>query len=190
MYSSHVGRSDIIVATLGFGAIALYLSQGTSAFSAKSVFTGLALGIAFDIHPTSVIYIPVIGALLLFDYKRTVLRTGRTWGFLLGLLCGVAYFVAVHVLPYPQTYFAISQMQQGTDVTTPPITVLNPEVWIRSLVYVLSLLGPLTLGLLVVAIAILLYKPTVTVTRILIAFGILVLSFAAIVPLKPVYYAI
>jgi 4-amino-4-deoxy-L-arabinose transferase-like glycosyltransferase len=190
MYSSHVGRSDIMVATLGFGAIALYLSQGTSAFSAKSVFTGLALGVAFDIHPTSVIYIPVIGALLLFDYKLAVLRAGRTWGFLLGLLCGFAYFVAVHVLPYPQTYFAISHMQQGTDVTTPPITVLNPEVWIRSLYYVLSLLGPVTLGFLIVAIGILLYKPNATVTRILLAFGILVLSFAAIVPLKPVYYAI
>jgi 4-amino-4-deoxy-L-arabinose transferase-like glycosyltransferase len=190
MYSSHVGRSDIIVATLGFGALALYFSQGTAAFSAKSVFTGLALGIAFDIHPTSVIYIPVIGALLLFDYKLTVLRAGRTWGFLLGLLCGFAYFAAVHILPYPQTYFAISHMQQGTDVTTPPITVLNPEVWLRSLFYVLSLLGPLTLGLLVVAVGILLYKPTRTVTRILLAFGVLVLSFAAIVPLKPIYYAI
>jgi len=193
MYSSHVGRSDIMVATLGFGALALYLSQDTSAFSAKSVLTGLALGIAFDIHPTSVIYIPVIGALLLFDYKLTVLRAGRTWGFLLGLLCGFAYFAAVHILPYPQTYFAISHMQQGTDVTTPPITVLNPEVWIQSLSHVLSLLSllnPLTLELLIAAIAVLLYKPIAIVTRALLAFGVLVLSFAAIVPLKPVYYAI
>lgn len=193
MYSSHVGRSDIIVATLGFGALALYLSQSTSAFSAKSVFTGLALGIAFDIHPTSLIYIPMIGALLLFDYRLAVLRAGRTWGFLLGLLCGFAYFVAVHVLPYPQTYFAISQMQQGKEVTTPPITVLDPGVWVRSLSHVLSLLSllsPLTLELLVVAIAVLLYKPSTMVTRILVAFGVLLLSFAAIVPLKPVYYAI
>jgi hypothetical protein len=81
-------------------------------------------------------------------------------------------------------------MQQGKEVTTPPITVLDPGVWIRSLNYALSLLGPLTIGFLIVATGILLYKPTLTAVRILLAFGILVLSFAAIVPLKPVYYAI
>lgn len=190
MYSSHIGRSDIMVATLGYGAIALYLSQHTKTLSPKSVLSGLALGIAFDIHPTSILYIPVIGILLLFDYRLAVLRAGRAWGFLLGLLGGFAYFVGVHVLPYPQTYFAISRIQQGKDVTTPPITVLNLQVWIQSISNVLSLLGLPTLAVLVVAIAILLFKPTDLVIRLLLAFGVFLLSFAAVVPLKPIYYAI
>ena len=189
-FSSHVGRHDIMVAVLGFGALALYLYQDHPGLSLGSVLSGLALSLTLDIHPTGIVYPPVILTLLLFDYRRSVLRVGRMWGFLLGYALGLIYYAAVHVIPYPETYFAISRIQQGSYVTTPPITTLDPGVWLSSLWRSLSLLERPVLLLVAAAWIILLLRPARSDARVMVIFASLVLTFASVVPLKPMYYAI
>jgi 4-amino-4-deoxy-L-arabinose transferase-like glycosyltransferase len=195
IYSSHVGRQDVLVALLGYGALALYLYQDKPVFSIASFASGLAISLTLDIHPTGIVFPAVIVVLLLFDYGLGALRAGRTWAFIAGYLVGVSYYIAVHILPHPDTYFAISRIQQGSYVSTAPIVTLNPQVWVTSLWDTLSLAASSFAGLLVpllllAATLILLRKPARSDIRLLIIFAALVLPFAAIVPLKNVYYAI
>ena len=190
IYASHVGRQDIVVAVLGFGAIALYLYQNNTAFTFKSFLSGLALALTLDIHPTGIIYPPVIVALLLLDYRIAALRIGRTWGLALGFACGVLYFVAIHILPNPQTYFAISRIQQGSYVTTPPIISLNPEMLMYSFVSLVSMLDPMIFVLALCALALLLRRAGSSDIKLVVMFAALFVSFGCLVPQKPTYYAI
>ena len=82
--SSHMARHDIIVTALGFGAVALYMTGGKSSLTIKSVLSGLAIGLALDIHPNTLIFGPIMLTLFLLDYGKSIFRTGRFWGFTLG----------------------------------------------------------------------------------------------------------
>ena len=74
IYSSHMGRHDIIITAPGFDAVALYLTDNASSLSVKSVLSGLAVSLTLDIHMNGLIYIPLIGALYLLEYRLSVLR--------------------------------------------------------------------------------------------------------------------
>src|SRR5439155_2315689 len=67
--TSHLGRHDIIVAALGYGAIALYLWEQArpSPLRYKSVLAGLAIGLSLDIHLNGMIFVPAMMALFLCD---------------------------------------------------------------------------------------------------------------------------
>jgi hypothetical protein len=190
IFSSHVGRQDIMVAALGYGAILLYLSQDNSALSLRSFLSGLALGITLDIHPTGLIFPPVVAALFLFDYKLKVLHTGRAWGSLAGFLCAVGYFLAVHVLPYPSTFFSIGKLQQGSGITGLPITQVDPVAWIDSFHGLFNILDLSACLLGVVSLVILLRRPLHSDLQLVIMLGTLLFAMVAIVARKPVYYAI
>ena len=111
--SSHLGRHDIMVAAFGFGAVALYFTDGKSSLTLKSVLSGLAVGLALDIHLNALIFGPILLTLFLLDYGKKIFRTGRFWGFALGGSLGVLFFVVMHILPYPQTYFALASLGNG-----------------------------------------------------------------------------
>ena len=74
--SSHLGRHDIIVAALGFGAVALYLTDTRSSLSLRSVLAGLAIGLSLDIHLNIGIFGPVMLTLFLLDYGKRILAHG------------------------------------------------------------------------------------------------------------------
>lgn len=189
--ASHVGRLDILTAVLGYGALALYFHQDPHKLTPSSFFTGLALGFGFDIHPTIIIFVPVVGGLLLMDHGFSIIRTPRAWGIALGMMCGVGYFVAMHILPYPQTYAAISRLQQSAGTTTAPITIASLNIWINSFLDTIYLPGLFLSILAILAILLLrLINPIQSDRRLTFVFGALMLGMITVVPAKPYYYAI
>ena len=188
--ASHVGRQDVMVAVLGFGSIALYVYQANTRFGIQSVLSGLALGLAFDIHPTVIVFPPVIAALLLSDYGLKAVRLGRTWGFAAGLLAGGIYFAVIHILPNPATYFAISKLQQNSLTTTPPITTFDPGTIANSYIHLASLIRLPLFLLAVIALVIVWRRANMGDKRLVFISCALFISIGALVPLKPDYYGI
>jgi 4-amino-4-deoxy-L-arabinose transferase-like glycosyltransferase len=188
IYTSHMARHDIIVAALGFGAIALYATDEKSSLSIKSILSGLTIALALDIHPNALIYGPIMLALFLLDYRKNILRTGRFWGFVLGGTLGVLYFVAMHILPYPQTYFALAAL--GGASHTPPGLTLDPSLWQWSLIHTFDFLDLLLLPVIVPAMIFLIRRQSRSDIRVLALFGISVVSMAAIIQTKAPFYAI
>ncbi|HEY7416047.1 MAG TPA: glycosyltransferase family 39 protein, partial [Ktedonobacteraceae bacterium] len=189
IYTSHMARHDIIVAAFGFGAIALYVTDEKSSLTVKSVLSGLLIALALDIHLNALIYGPIMLALFLLDYRRNILRTGRFWGFVLGGSLGVLYFVAMHFLQYPQTYFAIGGIGNGS-AHTPPGLVLDPSLWQWSLIHTFDFLDLILLPVIVPAMIFLIRRQTRSDIKVLVLFGISVVSMAAIVQTKAPFYAI
>ncbi len=187
IYSSHLGRHDIIAAAMGYGAVALYLSDKSHSFSVKSVLSGLAVSLTLDIHLNGIIFIPAIAALFLLDYHWLVVRSRRFWGYVTGVTIGVAYFIAGHILPYPQTYFTLFSLGNGATRTAP---FSDLGAFLDSFVRTLILVNPLLDVLLVASLVLLLARRSVPDKRILVLFIMVVGAFAGITGVKGVYYAI
>lgn len=192
LLTSHLARHDIIVAALGFGAVALYFTDEARGFSIKSVLSGLTVGLALDIHPNAVIFGPTVAALYLLDHGWAFLREKRFWGFVAGGMAGVAYFAAIHVLPYPRTYALLSSTFAGA-WHQPPLFTLNPGVWLESFLRLLGLIAwgeDFRILLLVGAILLVLLRRSSSDRRQLVLFGALFFSFAAIILFKQTWYVI
>ena len=192
IYSSHLARQDIIVAAFGFGAIALYLADRGSRFTGQALLAGLLAGLAFEVHPNGMIYAPVVIALCLVENGRSILRAGRFRAFLTGVGAGLACYVAIHILPYPQTYRALTQL--GYSAThTPPFLAPNPLLWLRGLYEAGFLLHYISrthtlLGLL--AIPVLLQRHSPADRRLLVLLGTLFLAVGLCIRNKLYYYGI
>jgi 4-amino-4-deoxy-L-arabinose transferase-like glycosyltransferase len=187
---SHIGRQDIFVAVFAFGALAIYLYQSNDTFSISSFTSGLLLGLTLDIHLPAIIFPPMFAALAIFDYRWKVFKVGRIWGMLAGFLCAVLYYIVVHILPYPDTYFAISRMQQGSDTMTVPISRLDPAIWWTSILGLQNIVGPSTLLLGAIALGVLLYKRRHSDTRFAILIVALLFACVALMLHKLYFYAI
>ena len=187
--SSHMGRHDIIVAALGFGAVALYLTDRKTSISLKSVLSGLAVGIALDIHLNIVVFGVAIAVLYLLEYKWKTLRTGRFWGYVLGGSLGLLYFVAGHILPYPQTYFAIASIGNGGS-HTPPILSANPDIWRWSIINTINLLDLLLIPVLVPAVILLVRRRSDQDKTVMALAGLMIVGVAALISYKQPHYAI
>jgi 4-amino-4-deoxy-L-arabinose transferase-like glycosyltransferase len=134
VYSSHLGRPDIMGAAFGFGAIALYVAERSRRLPLATALAGFLVGLAFESHPFGAIYGPMIGALFLIDYGWRALFNRRLWAFALGTGVGLLFYGALHVLPYPQTYLAINGIAAlaAGAVRTPPLFNPDPAVWLQS----------------------------------------------------------
>lgn len=119
LYSSHLVRPDIFVSALGFGAIALYFVGRHRHPVILNLLAGLMLGLAFEIHPNAMIYGPIVVALYLVDDKWQFIRKRAFWAFVGGTCLGLAGYIWLHILPNPETYFAIMSRPQQTHM--PPV---------------------------------------------------------------------
>jgi len=137
-YSSHLGRYDIFTATLGFWGIAIYLANNSKKIWMSSL-SGLLIGIAFETHANGAIYIPVILALYIYDFRWTVFRKWHFWGMLIGLSMGLLLYLSLHVFPYPEGFLAFNPVVYNP-THTPPLLTFNAGIMFDSIVDLLELL--------------------------------------------------
>ncbi len=136
--SAHIARHDIFAAALGFVAIALYL-KNRARYLWVSFLSGLLVGLAFEIHPHSAIFGPAIVALFFLDLRWSMLKSRIFWGFVTGGLVGLSFYVVIHILPFPQTFYSLNKMFFAV-THTPPLFSLDPFMILQSIYEMLWLL--------------------------------------------------
>jgi 4-amino-4-deoxy-L-arabinose transferase-like glycosyltransferase len=196
IYSSHIGRHDILVAALGYSAIALYVAGRAKPWhEAVAVGAGLLVGLTLDVHPNGAVFAPVLMALCLEDSRWSVtamFRGRRFWGLVVGVGIGVAHYVARHVIPSVDTFLALHSLGP-TPERLPPILSLVPSLWIESLLQSGTVLlgynlwtAPLVVG----GTGLLLRRRENADRTLLITIAVLVTAFAAVIRAKSGFYAI
>lgn len=113
--ASHFARHDIMLAVL---IMAVFLLTQI-AFEKEKIWAhllaGLLIGLSPDVHPNGVFFIVGFGVLYLFAYRMKIFRKRGAWVFAIGVLIGVGYYVAGHILPSPAAYAAINKFwSQGS----------------------------------------------------------------------------
>jgi 4-amino-4-deoxy-L-arabinose transferase-like glycosyltransferase len=191
LFSSHLIRYDIFVAALGFGAIALYLFSRRMNVAVFSLLAGLLIGLAFEIHVNAAIYGPVLLTLYLNDDGLAFIRRRSFWVFSAGVSIALGWYLWLHVLRYPETYFGMGRAFAGTHF--PPLLSRSFSVMLGALLemwaYLLEFTGTRILATLI-AILILWRKqrPVAKKPTIMLLTGSLTL--ALLVGNKMDYYAI
>lgn len=191
LYSAHLARPDVMAAALGYVAIALHLVDRNSRWWI-GLLSGLCVGAAFEVHAHSAIYGPALLALHVLRWRSTVFRQPHFWGFVAGTLGGLAFYLALHVLPYPQTYLALTRLAFGP-THTPPLLTFDPlvigraltDIWLP-LVAVYLLLIPLVLW----AAAVLTRERSTTGRTLVVLSAVLVAACSLFVRNKAYYYLI
>lgn len=130
MISSHVARVDILAASLGYLALAIILYDRFSHWWVGLV-SGLLVGLAFEIHPHSAIFVPAIFILFFAKLRMTILKQRQFWMFIVGGLIGMFFYSSIHIFRYPQTFTALNRLI-FTSTHTPPIFTTNLNVLYQS----------------------------------------------------------
>jgi 4-amino-4-deoxy-L-arabinose transferase-like glycosyltransferase len=139
LFSAHLGRQDIIVAAIAYCAFALYITDKDLSYSYRSVLTGLAASLAFEVHPPiGLIVAPAIGLLYILDFGFSFVRIKRFLGFISGVMIGFAFYAILHIIPYPQTYITLATIL--TPWRMPPVLTLDPTLWLKSLMDLILLI--------------------------------------------------
>ncbi len=188
---AHLARADIIVAALGFTAIALYLYNDRCRFWVGWL-SGFLLGLAFEFHANAAIYAPVLGILYLWDSRLNFWRRRDFWGFMLGGLLGGALYAMIHILPYPQEYQTFMKLAFSASHLPPLLTgslkVIGDSV-LDTLVLIVSFYA--TTLLLVIWSAIISKRQRLQAgSRWLVVTAALCLIFVMLVRVKSYYYVI
>lgn len=126
--SAHWARADIMAAALGYGAIALYLAPKTPRFW-PSLIAGLLVGLAFEVHPNAAIFGPALVALSWAGHGWSVWKQRDFWGLVAGGMLGLGFYAALHILPYPGTYFAFNEIFFSATHTPPLLTGDLKIIW-------------------------------------------------------------
>lgn len=190
--ASHLGRDDVVVAAFGFGALALYLTDESTGFSARSLLSGLLIGLTLDIHFNGLVFGPAVGALYLYDQRWRLPLVRRFWGFAAGVAAGIGFFVSRHILPDPNTYAELAKPFLG-DWREPPILVLDPRVWFQSvadLYTMVMVLSDFKIVLVIAAVVVFLRQASNGEKRLLTLLGGLAFGFAAVIRYKELEYGI
>jgi 4-amino-4-deoxy-L-arabinose transferase-like glycosyltransferase len=125
-FSAHQARYDILAAALAYSALAIVIND-TRGKLWSGLAAGVLIGLAVETHLNSLIFIPAVGFYYLVEYGWKFYRKGCIWGFTAGLAIGIAYYLALHVLPNPQTYLNMYNLAFGT-TRQPPILTFNLAV--------------------------------------------------------------
>jgi 4-amino-4-deoxy-L-arabinose transferase-like glycosyltransferase len=195
MYSSHMARHDIIVATMCYGAIALQISEsrftatGRRALPFRSLLAGLLVGLSLDVHLNGFIFIPTVGVLYLMDSGRTFLKSKPLWAFIVGLAGAVLYYAAMHILPYPQSVAEIAGLSNFAG-RAPVFFSADPAVWFNALTGTLGHLDPRILPVIALATVALIRRGSASDRRLLVLFATVVAVYAVVTSFKTFHYAI
>lgn len=191
-YSAHQARYDSMIAALGISALALALLDETWPRWWLRLLCGLTVGLAMETHAFAAIYAVPVAALYLQRYGWRIVREPRPWQVLVGALLGVAFYVAMHILPYPESYALLNNLYFGPS-HVPPLVTLDPAIILTSLVETLEAIAGfslLQLPLIIAAVAWMLRYPTPERRRWLIMTGSLLVAFALLLRNHFSYYNI
>ena len=195
LYSSHMARHDIIVAVFGYGAIALQLSEARSVTTGwkglpiRSLLAGLLVGLSLDIHLNGLLFVPVVGMLYLLDSGHGIFKSRPFWVFVLGLGGGVLFYAAMHILPNPQTYSALSGFGP-TGGHTSPLLSLDPGAWLQAVTGTVSHLDLRMLPVIALAGVALVKRGSGSDRKTLLVFAAVVVAYSLVLIYKPFHYAI
>ncbi|MFN0070463.1 MAG: ArnT family glycosyltransferase [Chloroflexota bacterium] len=121
LVSTHIVRPDIVVAALVVLALYFALAGAGARAAPMHLLSGLMLGLAFDVHPNTVAFMPMVGLVYLFRYGAGVVKARAAWLFLAGIGVGVLIYVAYRILPDPRHYFDAFQYWVGVDKRPPSL---------------------------------------------------------------------
>ncbi|HET9494388.1 MAG TPA: glycosyltransferase family 39 protein [Chloroflexia bacterium] len=194
-YSSHMARHDIIVAAMGYGAIALQVTEarsaatGWKAFPFRSLLAGLLIGLGLDIHLNILVLVPVMGLLYLMDSGRAILKSKPFWAFGLGLAAGVLYYAAMHILPYPEGYAGVASLSNLTG-RAPILFRADPAIWFEALMGTLWHLDLRMLPVMALAVFALARRGSSSDRTVLLIFAAVALTHLVVTSYKTYHYAI
>jgi 4-amino-4-deoxy-L-arabinose transferase-like glycosyltransferase len=191
--ASHYARHDMLAAAAGWGAIAIF-------FVSRKRWTDVAAGflvmVGVEMHPNAAIFGLTLAVIALLD------RSDRLKRFLAigaGGLIGLIGFLALHVLPNPDSYSAVNRIA-FVDTHVPPVLSGSVDVIIDSFTLKARLLAsgfPVVAGaswlLAIVLIAVwvaLLLSPKREDRRLAQMAALLGISFALLVRNTIYYYTI
>lgn len=134
LVASHYARHDILAAAAGWGAIAIF-------FVSRRRWTDVAAGalvmVGVEMHPNAAIFGLTLAVLALFDHSD---RVKRFLAICAGGLIGLIGFLAVHVLPNPDSYAAVNGIA-FVDTHVPPVLSGSVDVIIDSFILKARLLA-------------------------------------------------
>ena len=190
-YSAHLARTDIMAAAFGFMAVALYANHRSSR-SWMGLISGLCVGVAYEMHAYGAIFGVAIVALYFLDLRWIMFKSRHFWSFVLGTIVGLVFYAALHILPYPQTYYEINQLTFAVD-HIPPILTLDPHVITQAVsdmgVMLFAAYQPMILVILL-SIVVLVKRSSEVDKRLLVLAGSLVIGHTLLIRTKFLYYAI
>ena len=143
-------------------------------------------------HPHGAIFAPAIGLLYSYDLRWRMLRKRHFWGFVTGGAGGLLLYAILHILPYPETYFAYNRLTVG-QTHLPPILPFDPAVLLQSVTDVGLQVGTLysvMVPILIIAAVVLARGRLAADKRLLLFAVVLTGSAILLIQNKLFYYAI
>ncbi|MCC6300284.1 MAG: glycosyltransferase family 39 protein [Anaerolineales bacterium] len=138
LVSAHFARQEIVLITVVLFLFALSILAFEKDRLWLHFLLGLGLGLSVDIHQNAILFFLGFASLYLYQYRWQMVRKREAWVWVAGLLCGMLYFLGVHVFPNPSAYFLYLSMndvllQTTTGMThAPPILSMDLSALLRS----------------------------------------------------------
>jgi len=194
LVSTHIVRPDVVVAALVVWALFLAVSGIRRDAWLLHALAGLLLGLAFDVHPNTVAFIPMVGLVYVIQYRQRVISSRAAWLFVGGIGVGAVIYIAYRILPDPQHYVDAFSYWVGVDkrppsLRTPGLPMLQAEMSRFTSYFEGRSIeaGVVAIGLIGAIVRMVLRKrPDPLLPGLLIAFGV----FTVLVSSKTEYYMI
>lgn len=125
LVSTHIVRPDTVVAALAVFAFYLAVAGTTGGPAVLHIAAGITLGLAFDVHPNTIAFIPLVGLVYLLRQRWRVWRSRDVWLFAAGVALGAMYYLAIRVLPDPAHYADAFRYWVGVDKRPPALATFG-----------------------------------------------------------------
>lgn len=156
--AAHFARQDAMLALCAFGAFVMAFAAMRRNDTRLHFAAGLLMALSVDVHQYALLLIPGLIAMYAARYGRRLLLERGTWLAALGGVLGLAFFLAIHVLPNPQAYVRMTAFDTYGS-RTPPLLTFDPKQWLMAVLGEGRLYGfkrsPLELIALIVGVCVL-----------------------------------
>lgn len=128
-HTAHMARYDILATFLGYAALAIVINDRRGRFWA-GLAAGILAGLAVETHLNSLIFFPAFAIYYLIEYRGGFFRKASAWGLALGTCVGAGFYLYLHVLQYPETYFKVNKLLYNR-TQMPPILSGNLQSFLQ-----------------------------------------------------------